>query len=113
MPCPSGPQQESTALDWSSRLPMQTVPNGVDGSHDLPNPRVGRWATHEVANPRCPASPHMAPLQSLPEESAALSRSLQSTAVAQSVAHGHVAAFDSFRRLLGRLSHLCGRREGW
>jgi len=99
MPCPSDPEQQSTASDWSSRLPTQTVPNGVDGSHDLPNPRVGRWATHQVTGTRRRASPQVANRFKAFQKALPRLGSLQSTAVAQSIAHGHMTAFDRFGRL--------------
>jgi hypothetical protein len=40
----------------ASRPPAQAVPERMDGSHHLPNARVERWTTHQVAGTRCSAA---------------------------------------------------------
>jgi hypothetical protein len=75
------------------------MPEGVDRRHYLPNARMGHWATHQVAGTRPPASPQVAHRFEAFQKALPRLGPLQSSAIAQSVAHGHVAAFDSFGRL--------------
>ena len=92
----------STSLPRGQRcsgLSTQTMPEGMDRRHNLPNARMGRWATHQVAGTRPPASPQVAHRFEAFQKALPRLGPLQSSAIAQSVAHGHVAAFDSFGRL--------------
>ena len=75
------------------------MPEGVDRRYNLTNARVLRWPTHQVAGTGRPASPQMPYRFEAFQKALPRLGPLQSSAIAQSVAHGHVAAFDSFGRL--------------
>jgi len=75
------------------------MPEGVDCRHYFPNARMRRCATHQVAGTRPPAAPEMTYRFEAFQKALPRRGPLQSTAVAQSIAHGHVAAFDRFGRL--------------
>jgi hypothetical protein len=75
------------------------MPEGMDRRHYLPNTRVLRWPTHQVAGTGRPASPQVANRFEAFQKVLTRIGPLQSSAIAQSVTHGDVAAFDSFGRL--------------
>ena len=77
----------------------QTTPEGVDRRHNLPNARVTRWARDEVAGTGRPASPQLTHCFEALQKALPCLGPLQSTAAAQSVAHGHMAAFDGLGRV--------------
>ncbi len=82
--------------------PTQAAAERVDGSDDLPDTRVGPWARHELAGARSAASPQVAHrLEAFQEALPGLS-ALQSTAVPEPVACGHVTALDDCGCLAGR-----------
>jgi hypothetical protein len=75
------------------------VPDGVDRRHYLPNACVLRWPALQVAGTRPPASPQVAYRFEAFQKALPRLGPLQSSAIAQSIAHGYMAAFDSFGRL--------------
>ena len=71
----------------------------MDLRNHLPNARMACGATHEVARSWCSAAAQMAHCFVAFREPLPRLGALQATAVAQSVACRHVAAFDGFGRL--------------
>jgi len=71
----------------------------MDQRYDFSNAHVGRWATHQMAGTGRPVSPQVAHRFEAFQKALPSLGPLQSTAVAQSVAHGHMTAFDRFGRL--------------
>ena len=49
-------RQRVTRLSGASWPPAQAVPERMDGGHHLPNARVERWTSHQVAGTRCYAA---------------------------------------------------------
>jgi len=92
------------------------VSERVDDSDDLPDARVERWATHQVAGTGRPASPQVAHRFETFQEALTRRSLFQATAVAQAIAHRYVTALDGLGRFTSCAVQTCpdvlGARAG-
>jgi hypothetical protein len=75
---------------------------GVDRRYNFTNARVAPWPTHQVPGTRPPAAPQVAQCFEAFQKALPRFNPLQSPAIAQSIAYGHMAAFDRFGCLATR-----------
>ena len=101
------PERQVAESAGTSGRSTQAISKSVDQRDDFSDARVTSWAAHQVAGARRPASPQMTHRFEAFQEALPGLRTLQSTAVAQPIAHGHMAAFDGLGRLPARPMQAC------
>jgi hypothetical protein len=77
-------------------MSAQPTPERMDDSDHVPDACVLRWARHQVASTWAASPPELAQRFVAFQEALPSLRRLQTTAVAQPIACGHVAPLDGF-----------------
>jgi len=93
------PERKVAESAETSGRSTQTTAKAMNERDDFSNADVERWTPHQVAGTGRAAAPHVAHRFKAFQEALSGLGSLQSTAVTQSIAHGHMTALDHFGRL--------------